>query len=638
MFLSKIWFVIVCLVCGVSLTAAFVAPRSAARQLETTEAEGLDRAQYAAEQMLKTDAHRWINYVAKLGRDAVLTEALDSATRGAGEARVLHETVRGRLHALVPDTAGIGIEQLVAVDGKGRVVARMGERESDYGDSVAGAEVVTDALRGYMSDDVWGAQDKLLRVAAAPVLAKSRDRVVGAIYVGAETGKRLAEVWKKNLDVDVALMLNGKILSSTMAGALPDAIGDEIERRKDEIETAKRTRAFTLPLGSDQLLAVAAPFAGEARELRAHYVLLDRQVLPSDPFALLASTTSNDLSWGRFPWLRLGGGILVMLLIGLFFQRMEMEWPLARLRRDAQKLGAGDLQKLPDTQHPGKFGGIARDVNAAIERYTHAAPSADGAGRDMNAILGAESRTGNHRTFDLPPLPSTPGLGATPASSFPGSSSGLSFAPLGTPSSGPSLGSPGFAPMGTPTGPGLSLPPPPSGPMVPPSSRGPAPPPPPRPSSSSGLAVLPPPPPPAVRPTDIGSGAFPAAGQPMLGSDAATPAAPFPYPPPSGLRAVPANPAFAREMDDAPTSDMSGDIPTRAVDTEEQHMREVFSEYLATRERCGESTSGLTLDKFRAKLLTNRQQLIDKYNCRTARFSVYVKDGKAAIKATPVRD
>ena len=30
--------------------------------------------------------------------------------------------------------------------------------------------------------------------------------------------------------------------------------------------------------------------------------------------------------------------------------------------------------------------------------------------------------------------------------------------------------------------------------------------------------------------------------------------------------------------------------------------------------------------------------LVAKHNCRTVRFSVYVKDGKAALKATPVRD
>ncbi len=71
MFLSKIWFVLVGIVAGVALTAAFVAPRPADRRIEQLEGQRLDRAQYAAEQMLKTDAHRWIDYVAKLGADAV---------------------------------------------------------------------------------------------------------------------------------------------------------------------------------------------------------------------------------------------------------------------------------------------------------------------------------------------------------------------------------------------------------------------------------------------------------------------------------------------------------------------------------------------------------------------------------------
>jgi hypothetical protein len=29
--------------------------------------------------------------------------------------------------------------------------------------------------------------------------------------------------------------------------------------------------------------------------------------------------------------------------------------------------------------------------------------------------------------------------------------------------------------------------------------------------------------------------------------------------------------------------------------------------------------------------------LVEKYSCRTVRFQVYVKDGKAALKATPVK-
>ncbi len=39
-----------------------------------------------------------------------------------------------------------------------------------------------------------------------------------------------------------------------------------------------------------------------------------------------------------------------------------------------------------------------------------------------------------------------------------------------------------------------------------------------------------------------------------------------------------------------------------------------------------------------AKLRKNKEQLVTKYNCKTVRFQVYVKEGKAALKATPVKD
>lgn len=71
---------------------------------------------------------------------------------------------------------------------------------------------------------------------------------------------------------------------------------------------------------------------------------------------------------------------------------------------------------------------------------------------------------------------------------------------------------------------------------------------------------------------------------------------------------------------------------------EERHFQEVFRDFVATREKCGEPADGLTFDKFKAKLLKNKEQLVAKYACRTVRFQVYVKDGKAALKATPVKD
>jgi hypothetical protein len=325
MFLSKIWFILIAVAAGVAVTVALVAPRPAVQKLSALEGQRLDRAQYAAEQMLKVDAHKWIDRVSKLGRDAIISESLDSASRGAGEINVIHKTVQDRFHSLIPDLASGGIAALVAVDNKGRVVARAGENDKEYGDYVTGAEMVADALRGYLSDDVWGMNGRLMRMAAAPVLSKGRDRIVGALYIGAETGDNFVERLKKNLDVDVALFLRGKPVATTAyAGAL-GPVPDLIAQHAQEIETVKRTPAIPFTAGNDELLAVAAPFAGQAGQQQAFYVLFGKRPANADLAALLKNTSSDDLKWGHFPWIPLAGGVFLAVVIGLVLIRSEGE-------------------------------------------------------------------------------------------------------------------------------------------------------------------------------------------------------------------------------------------------------------------------------------------------------------------------
>ncbi len=78
--------------------------------------------------------------------------------------------------------------------------------------------------------------------------------------------------------------------------------------------------------------------------------------------------------------------------------------------------------------------------------------------------------------------------------------------------------------------------------------------------------------------------------------------------------------------------------PGASPQGDEAHFQDVYREFVSTRERCGEAADGLTYEKFAAKLKKNREQLIQKYNCKTVRFQVYVKEGKAALKATPVKE
>jgi hypothetical protein len=78
--------------------------------------------------------------------------------------------------------------------------------------------------------------------------------------------------------------------------------------------------------------------------------------------------------------------------------------------------------------------------------------------------------------------------------------------------------------------------------------------------------------------------------------------------------------------------------PVPPADPDQAHFEQVYRDFLATRERCGEGVDGLTLERFSDKLRKNREQLLSKYGCKTVRFTVYVKEGKAALRAAPVKE
>jgi hypothetical protein len=80
--------------------------------------------------------------------------------------------------------------------------------------------------------------------------------------------------------------------------------------------------------------------------------------------------------------------------------------------------------------------------------------------------------------------------------------------------------------------------------------------------------------------------------------------------------------------------------PTPAApgeDEDEAHFAQVFEQFINTKKQCGEQTAGITLERFSEKLRKNTADLIIRYKCKSVRFQVYVKDGKAALKATPIK-
>jgi hypothetical protein len=65
--------------------------------------------------------------------------------------------------------------------------------------------------------------------------------------------------------------------------------------------------------------------------------------------------------------------------------------------------------------------------------------------------------------------------------------------------------------------------------------------------------------------------------------------------------------------------------------------RKVFEEFLAMKKQCAEPTANLTFEKFKGTLQRNKDALVARHACTRVKFTVYAKDGKAALKASPVK-
>jgi hypothetical protein len=66
--------------------------------------------------------------------------------------------------------------------------------------------------------------------------------------------------------------------------------------------------------------------------------------------------------------------------------------------------------------------------------------------------------------------------------------------------------------------------------------------------------------------------------------------------------------------------------------------RGVYQDFVALKQQCGENTEGFTYEKFETTLKKNRDALMNRHGAKRVKFSVYVKEGKAALKATPLKD
>ncbi|MDH5673961.1 MAG: hypothetical protein OEZ06_17525 [Myxococcales bacterium] len=122
----------------------------------------------------------------------------------------------------------------------------------------------------------------------------------------------------------------------------------------------------------------------------------------------------------------------------------------------------------------------------------------------------------------------------------------------------------------------------------------------------------------------------PAPPPPVSSIPAPPPPSRSPAPPPPPVASPPPTPP-------APAAPTAAAPAAPAAFDEQGHFQEVFESYVATRQQTGEPTENLTFDKFVVTLSKTRDQIIAKHGAKSVRFAVHVKNGKAALKAQPVK-
>jgi hypothetical protein len=69
--------------------------------------------------------------------------------------------------------------------------------------------------------------------------------------------------------------------------------------------------------------------------------------------------------------------------------------------------------------------------------------------------------------------------------------------------------------------------------------------------------------------------------------------------------------------------------------SDEERSRIVFDDFVAMRKKCGEDEN-VSFNKFKGRLDKSRNMVIEKHQCKDVSFRVYEKNGRAALKATPI--
>jgi hypothetical protein len=601
MVLSRFWMALLTGLAVFGLAATMAASALLDRRAAQAARASVLRTRVTADAALRLEARARLDAVAALASNDVVREAATAERLTRRDRRRAREFLDDTNDALPAELEG---DMVFLLDARGMVVVSVNAGNLRDGAGFGAFPSVRAALEGRNRDDVWLYDDDVYRIAARPVLAGRQ--AVGAIVHAMRVDEDFAERIGARLEGATLVFVRGNQL---VAGYMPAGGGgprrEELAGMADEAldpsaGEADASEIVEMPTGG---LAVFSLVEGNARGVGVGYGVALAPETVGGPWAMLSLLSSTG-AYREAPLTVLVPLGLVLFLIGMGLVFVERDRPLRRFRAATQRVGKGEIEALSVEDFGGAFRLSAMAVNDGLERMRQKVlPGAGRPSANLDEILGAEPSSGSE-FFGF----ADDDVDDAPALALPDVPAAAPPAPRGTPAPTP------------PAEPRARRPPP----TLSPTAKGPPPPPPRKAPPKPRVAATPPAPAPpgpdeALLRPPAAMGRSLVGQPPEARKDAATgpetpaaPAAPGPFEHP-----------FA--------------APQAAEVDEEAHFREVFQKFIETKEGCGESTSGLSYEKFIVTLRKNRDSILAKHAAKSVRFTVYVKAGKAALKATPIK-
>jgi hypothetical protein len=598
--LSRLWYLVLAVALGIALAGAFLNKSAASREAEFQLDEQLRRDRIEAELWLRLDARLRLDALATLAVEPEVRQALRNSSNNQG---TLAPKVRRRLsnklnvlNAKLEEGKG---DMVFAVDAEGEVVATLDK--NDMSDQrLEKMPLVRDALRGFMRDDVWVYNGGVYRMAARPVF--DGGRYVGAIVHGMAVGDDLARRLGEKLPNATVVFFFGDEVIGAHTGGTTAPTRSEVKNGLAGVIASMSDTEGSVKI-DERTRGIASPIRGGAAHAHVGY-MVGRNGSRAGLGGLFANTSSEDVA--SLPWWAIVGIPLVLLGLGLFLLYMEHDKAVGILRKASAGLAKNEISGLPAGELRRHYRNIAENINTALragvgfkkDAKQRASVNLD----DMLSSTRESTDTGYFGFEQEAPTARRTSVDEAVESSAPKTNGTSTARPEGATTARPKE-TPTAGPNGAPTS---------------------------RPNRSQSSR------PPAPTPRH----------RQALAARADKELTPTPDDPPTRPRAIvdeyegSYDDGFGDTEQSTQVTHINQELLEKSSpgeEGEEAHFREVFDQFVATQKECGGPVAGLTFDKFVSKLHAAREQVMKRHNAASVRFTVYVKEGRAALKASPIK-